>query len=178
MPSDSVPLKPKLLAELKSNNYLLNALTMMEAKHRGGTFGVLASPDGNLFESCVLNIVAISSDRILRTPPFDNALAGTTVRRIMELARTSLCGAAGGGGATLHGVRQEALSVADARASQELFLCAGDTHLYPITRFEGCPVGNGCVGPVTKALQALLTYDAAEGDGNHESIDQIIQQYQ
>ena len=35
------PMKPPLLATIKSNNYLLNVLTHMEAVDRAGTFGVL-----------------------------------------------------------------------------------------------------------------------------------------
>ncbi len=34
-----VPLKPKLLATLKSNNYLLNVLTAMSSRDKGGQFG-------------------------------------------------------------------------------------------------------------------------------------------
>jgi hypothetical protein len=32
VPESVVPLKPSLLAELKSNNYMLNAMLMMEAQ--------------------------------------------------------------------------------------------------------------------------------------------------
>ena len=39
----SVPMKPPLLANIKSNNYLLNALTAMEAQEKGGTLGVQVS---------------------------------------------------------------------------------------------------------------------------------------
>ena len=38
-----MPLKPAALAELKSNNYLLNALCMLAAKERGGTYGIGAA---------------------------------------------------------------------------------------------------------------------------------------
>jgi len=51
-----VPLKPALLAELKSNNYLLNALLMMEAQARGGTYGISVDSAGHVRESCVLNV--------------------------------------------------------------------------------------------------------------------------
>ena len=167
-PSD-VPTKPKMLAELKSNNYLINALMMMAAKDRGGTFGVAADAGGKLLESCVLNIVVIGKDGVLRTPPFENALAGTTVRRIMELAKRSLVSPSGGDGG-LRGVSQEALTVGDALDARELFLCAGDTHLFPITTFEGKPVGDGRIGSVTKKIGAMLHVDAHEGADQHQSI--------
>lgn len=75
---DIVPLKPPLLAELKSNNYMLNALTMMAARDRGGTFGILVDGSGHLLESCVLNVALVRADGMLATPTFERALAGTT----------------------------------------------------------------------------------------------------
>ena len=80
MPESVVPLKPPLLAELKSNNYMLNALTMMAARDRGGTFGIGIDAAGNVRESCVLNVISVGADGVLRTPPFKRVLAGTTVR--------------------------------------------------------------------------------------------------
>ena len=80
------PMKPQLLATIKSNNYLLNVLTHMEAIDLGGTFGILVDDDGYVAESCVLKAVFITKDHTLRTPPFDGILFGTTVRRVMDLA--------------------------------------------------------------------------------------------
>ena len=60
-----------------------------------------------------------------------------------------------------------------AKAAKELFLCAGDTHLMPITRFEGQPVGDGRVGPVSKAIGELLELDAKQGDQDHQSISEF-----
>ena len=39
VPTSEVPMKPPFLAQVKCNNYLLNALVMMAAQERGGTFG-------------------------------------------------------------------------------------------------------------------------------------------
>ncbi|EOD35123.1 hypothetical protein EMIHUDRAFT_110960 [Emiliania huxleyi CCMP1516] len=46
----TVPLKPAALAELKSNNYLLNALCMLAAKERGGTYGIGAATIAGVLE--------------------------------------------------------------------------------------------------------------------------------
>ena len=45
------------LAELKSNNYLLNALTAMAARDRGGKFGIVTQDDG---------AIHVSATRIVR----------------------------------------------------------------------------------------------------------------
>jgi len=169
VPSSLVPLKPPHLAELKSNNYLLNALTMLAAKDRGGTFGIGVDATGHVTESCVLNVAAISADGTLRTPPFAGILKGTTLRRAMQLAERSLLGPAGSG-ALLTGIVQEPLSVAEAKAARELILFAGDTHLFAIAFLDGKPIGEGKPGPVFAALKAALVDDAKHGDGEHEPL--------
>ena len=45
--------------------------------------------------------------------------------------------------------------------ARELFLVAGDTHTHPITRLDGRVIGDGKVGPVCRALTAMLEEDAA-----------------
>tara|TARA_B110001452_G_C15229534_1_gene425985 strand:+ start:128 stop:1246 length:1119 start_codon:yes stop_codon:yes gene_type:complete len=165
VPESIVPLKPPYLAELKSNNYMLNALTMMAARDRGGRFGIGIDAAGHVRESCVLNVLSVGADGVLRTPPFKRVLAGTTARRSFELARESLLA-----DGTLSGVVQEELPLATARAGTELILVAGDTHLYPITTLDGEPVGDGRVGPVAKALLKLLKHDAVHGDGDHQAV--------
>ena len=46
---------------------MLNALTMMAAKDRGGTFGIGVGADGHILESAVLNVVVVGKDRVMRT---------------------------------------------------------------------------------------------------------------
>lgn len=102
----------------------------------------------------------VGSDRILRTPPFEGILRGTTVRRAMELAQEFLVGE----GRPLKGVSQNVLALADAAEAVELFLLAGDTHTIPITVLDGKPVGDGRVGPIAKEIQRLLIQDADSRD--------------
>ena len=56
----------------------------------------------------------------------------------------------------LEGVSQQPLRPADLYAARELFLCAGDTHFFPIIRLDGAVIGDGSVGAVTVALLKLL----------------------
>lgn len=167
------PMKPPLLATIKSNNYLLNVLTHMEAVDRGGTFGVLVDENGYVAESCVLNVVFVTKEGVLRTPPFDDILLGTTVRRIMELAETTLVDEG-----LLSSVDQSPILASDVsgRAISEMFLCGGDTHLYPVTSWDQVPVGNRQVGPVAKRLIDLLE-DEAFGARDGRSSDFIKVDY-
>ncbi|HJL98626.1 MAG TPA: hypothetical protein QF846_03130, partial [Acidimicrobiales bacterium] len=54
----------------------------------------------------------------------------------------------------------------------EMFLCGGDTHLFPVTSWDQIPVGDGEVGPVATRLLELLEQEAF-GTGSGEATDFI-----
>jgi 4-amino-4-deoxychorismate lyase len=88
----TVPMKPPLLANIKSNNYLLNALTAMEAQDKGGSQGVQVDADGFVMETAVGCIAIVDKDGVLKTPPFDKILRSTTLVRALELAPELVAG--------------------------------------------------------------------------------------
>mmetsp|Transcript_65384 Transcript_65384/g.147508 ORF Transcript_65384/g.147508 Transcript_65384/m.147508 type:complete len:96 (+) Transcript_65384:187-474(+) len=53
VPAALVPHKPKLLANAKTNNYLLNALMAMAAEDRGGNLGIGVDEDGFISEQAI-----------------------------------------------------------------------------------------------------------------------------
>lgn len=145
-----VPMKPPLLATMKSNNYLLNCLTAMEATDRGGRFGILVDTDGTIGESCVMNVAFVNAEGVFITPLFRNILSGTTVRKAMELAEALVKTG------ELKGIEQRDVYESEARDAKEMILFAGDSHITPVTEWDGQKVGTGESGPVFKALNALL----------------------
>lgn len=116
-----------------------------------------------------MNVVVVRPDGVLRTPPFDRVLRGTTVRRVLELA-TQLAPPHGN---AISAISQVEMTVAELRSAAEIFLCAGDTHVYAITSLDGKRIGEGKPGPVTKAMIDLLAADVKGqfGDANHTSLD-------
>ena len=166
VPESVVPFKPPVLAELKSNNYMLNALTMLAAQERGGTMGIAVDSKGFLTESCVSNVFVVGGDNVLRTPPFDGILKGTTARRILQLARAHLAGDQ----RLLADVRQEPIPLDRAYAATEIFLVGGDTHLLSCVSLDSRVLGDGKPGPVAAALQTLLDTDARTGEDDHEPL--------
>jgi 4-amino-4-deoxychorismate lyase len=166
---DSVPMKPPILARVKSNNYMLNCLTAMSAKDKGGTRGIHVRDDGTVAESCIANVFVITQDRVMLTPTFDGILAGTTVRKLMELAKKHLVGEQG----LLREVRQEVVPAAALGAAAEICLTGGDTHMYPVRSLDGKVVGDGQTFPVANALFKLLMQDVAA-----DTEDQIPLNYQ
>lgn len=79
-----VPNKPGKFAELKSVNYLQNAMNLMDAQEEGFDQGVFVYPDGTLCEGPNLNF-GLVKDGVLRTPEFKDCLAGCTMQRIIDL---------------------------------------------------------------------------------------------
>ena len=155
------PQKPPLLAQIKSNNYLLNVLTHMEAADSGGTFGIIVDGAGFIAEACVLNVCSVSTDGVFVTPPFEGILHGTTMRRLLDLARGPLCDEG-----LLASVEQRPLRADEARRGAELIMSGGDTHVFPVVEWDGAPIGDGTVGPVAKRLHELIEAETAAGDGS------------
>ncbi len=164
------PMKPPLLAQIKSNNYLLNVLTHMEAADGGGTFGIIVDDDGFIAEACVMNVCSVSDEGVFVTPPFEGILHGTTMRRLLEMARSVLCAEG-----LLRSVEQRPLPAAEARAAAELIMSGGDTHVFPVVEWDGAPIGNGVVGPVAKRLHELIETETTAGNGSPD--DFIAVQY-
>eukprot|EP00929_Paragymnodinium_shiwhaense_P111720 TRINITY_DN8000_c0_g1_i1.p1 TRINITY_DN8000_c0_g1~~TRINITY_DN8000_c0_g1_i1.p1 ORF type:complete len:356 (+),score=70.59 TRINITY_DN8000_c0_g1_i1:73-1140(+) len=156
-----VPLKPELLATTKSNNYLLNVLTSMASRDKGGRLGVLVDGDGCIAESCVMNAIFITKDKRLITPPFTKILAGTTCRKILELSERLVKEG------LLKEISQEVVTMSAAKECVEMMLCAGDHHIVPVTYWDDLAVGDGQVGSVTKRVVALVTDYMRHGAGDH-----------
>lgn len=166
IPLSKVPMKPPVLATAKSNNYMLNCMTAMAAQDEGGFFGVLVKDDDTIAEGAVVNFVCITPDKELWTPPFGDILAGTTCRKVLELARKHLVA-----NGTLKAVRQEPLPVKVARQATEVFMVGGDTHVFPIKSWDKQPVGNGEIGPVAREVVRLLEEDQNNGNEEHIELD-------
>lgn len=81
----SIPLKPKLLATTKSNNYMINCLAAMEAKDKGGSLGLQLDSEGNAAETSIGSIGFVGKDHILRTPKQDIILRSLSVIRCFEM---------------------------------------------------------------------------------------------
>lgn len=79
-----IPNKPGVFSELKSVNYLQNALNLMDAEDAGCDHGIFLHPDGTICEGPNLNF-AIVKDGVVHTPEFRECLRGCTMQRILDL---------------------------------------------------------------------------------------------
>lgn len=148
----SVPIKPKILAIVKSNNYMTNALTVMEAREKGGYMGIQLDEQRNLTESAIANVACILAGGHFVTPKPDMILEGTTVKRVLEFCSTlideGLLKSAGRGD----------IHVDQAKTSSEMMLLGGD-HCVPIIELDGVSIGSGSTGPISSRIRSFLIKD-------------------
>ena len=160
-----VPTKPKLLAEVKSTNYMLNALMYMDAQERGGHMGIWILPNGNVAETCASGLCFITKGRKLITPDFPGILPSTTIRRLMELGEKLKAK-----GLVTEVLRQD-ISEADARKADEIIMLGGGVPINPVTEWDEHKVGTGEVGSVAKELQKMITEESQHPSSYKDSIE-------
>ncbi|MEO1982072.1 MAG: aminotransferase class IV [Fuerstiella sp.] len=128
-------------ARIKNRSRL--AYTMADAEAR------LVDPDaqcvildvhGNVSENKGGNICVVT-DGELRTPTTENSLAGISRQTVLELAADLGIP-----------VRERRLQMYDLYTADELFFTSTPYCIMPATQFNGLPVADGHVGPVTKKL--------------------------
>ena len=188
--TSSVPVKPPYFATVKSTNYLPNALVVADAKRRGAQYGIWLTSDGkHVAEGPSMNVGFVvraaeeardvSSDVFEKTedektqtraekkprlrfvtPPWDEALAGCTVARAVELVNEGRFERLG-----LYGPAVvEPVSVAAAKNAVELMLIGSVINCVPIVSWDGAEVGEvkGAVGAVALAMRDAIEADFDE----------------
>lgn len=80
-----IPNKPAAFSELKSVDYLQNALCLMDAQAEGKDQGIFVHADGTVCEGPNLNVGIVTEEGIVVVPPFEGCLAGCTMARVMDL---------------------------------------------------------------------------------------------
>lgn len=104
--------------------------------------GILLDIDGNIAENKGGNFFIVA-DGALKTPTTRNALAGVSRATVLELAARL--------GIPAH---ETDIQPYDVYTAEEAFFTSTPYCIMPATRFNGLPVGDGAVGPVTRRLLA------------------------
>ena len=139
-----VPVKPAMLARLKTTNYLPNVLMTLEATRRGVDFSFSFDGKGCLAEAAVANVALVDTAGTLIMPEFRNALPGTTARKAAELAAASMP------------VQWRPVPETELFTAGEILLLGTAHECLGIVSYEGRRIGNGTPGPVARQLRALL----------------------
>jgi branched-chain amino acid aminotransferase len=151
--TSKIPIKKSFFANIKSCNYLPNVLMKMEAIKAGCQYSVALDEHGFLAEGSIENIGVLSSDGILKIPKTERTLAGTTAKRVYQLADALVKED------MIRGVEFAGITPEEAYQAKEIFLTGTSIRTLPVVTYDGKSVGRGSPGPVCLRLAALLWED-------------------
>lgn len=141
-PSRAMPAQA-LDARIKNRSRMAYTLAEIEVKLVDPQAqGILLDIDGNIAENKGGNFFIVT-DGVLKTPLVSNALAGISRATVIELA-----------GSLGIGVRETNIQPYDVYTADEAFFTSTPYCMMPATRFNGLPIGDGAVGPITQRLLA------------------------
>lgn len=154
--TSQVPVKPSFFPQVKSCNYLPNALADMDAERDRADFAVFLDEQGCLAEGATESVAIVSSDKILRYPLFDRILKGTTLIRGMELAQELI------ETGELRAISQTNIPQEEVYNSSEMLILGTGPNVLPVVTYDGKVIGNGKPGPVFRRLSDLFHRDVTE----------------
>ena len=129
--------------DIKAISLLANVLTRQQAVDAGCAETVMLR-DGFLSEGAASNIFVVKNGVLLAPPPSNLILTGITYDVVLELAAA-------------HGIPAElrAISEAELRSADELWMTSSTKEIMPIVKLDGVPVGAGVPGPLARQMDAL-----------------------
>lgn len=151
-----VPPKMGYYAQVKTTDYVLNAMVDLEARRHNADFGVWFDTDGYLTESSTENVAIVSQDGVFKYPTFAHMLKGTGLLRGIELAQDLIASG------ELKGIVQTNIPQAELYEAAEILVLTSGTTL-PVVKFDGRTIGSGKPGPVFRHLNELFQKDQKEG---------------
>lgn len=143
----AIPAKQGWMSQIKSVNYLPNVLMKMDAIKQGADYPLCFDEAGLLAEGSTENAVLVDRDGIFVVPELKNALAGTTLKRAMNLAKQFVR------------VQVRPVPEDELLASREIILLGTSIDAVSVVRYNGQIVGDGRPGPVSRRLRELLVAD-------------------
>lgn len=151
-----IPPKPPFFAQVKSCNYLPNALVEMEAERNKVDFTIMLDQQGYLAEAATKSVAIVSKQKVLIYPKFDNILRGITILRAVELAKDLI------EKGDLKGTSCTDISQEEAYNSSEMLLFSTTPNVLPIVKYDGKRIGAGKPGPIFHQLWELFQKDIRE----------------
>lgn len=151
--TSALPVKPPPWANIKSVNYLYNVLMKKEAEDAGVDFVVSFDENGHLAEGPTENCGIVTRDRRVLVPRRERILAGTTMLRVLELARPLVKSG------RLRQAGPADITKADVKRAAEVLIFGTTPDVTAVVRFDGRRVGDGRPGPVYRELAARLQDD-------------------
>jgi D-alanine transaminase len=143
--------------DIKATALLANALLRQQAVEAGAAEAVLVR-DGFMMEGAACNIFIVENGRAITPPKSNFILPGITRDLALELMR-----------AANMPCEERAVSEAQLRAADEIWLTSSSREILAIVRLDGKTVGNGRPGPAhARALDLYRRYKQAFVEGRVE----------
>lgn len=134
-----------------SGQYLNSVLAKIEAQKAGYEEAILLDDHGRVCEGSGENLFIVRDGRIYTPPQTASILDGINRKSVIEVA-----------GNLGYQVIERDLARAELYLADELFCTGTAAELTPIREVDDRPVGDGAVGPVTRAVQSSFE-DALHG---------------
>ncbi len=136
--------------DIKTIMLLPNAMAKTQA-HDAGAYEAILVRDGLVTEGSSANVMAVINGELRTHPEDTDILGGITRLVVLELA--SQLGIP---------LREEAFTVPEMYAAQEVLLCSSSPEILAITSIDGQTIGRGRPGPVTQRLYEAFCKLTAE----------------
>ncbi|WP_018124587.1 aminotransferase class IV [Desulfovibrio oxyclinae] len=143
----SVPAKQPYLAAIKSIDYLPNVLMKREAAEKGYDYPFCFDEHGLLAEGATENVCIVDKNGKVHIPEFTNALAGTTLMRVVDLIKDEM-------DIIFRGITEHEILEA-----KEVIIVGTTGDAIPVVRFNGKPIHDVRPGPVAKRIRELIRQD-------------------
>ena len=129
--------------DIKTVGLLPNVLAKQAAREQGAGEVIFVDDKGYVTEGGSTNVYMVGHDGVIRTRSLAaNILAGVTRLNLLPII-----------GMSGMEVREEAFTLAEARAAAEVFVTAATSLVMPVVTIDGSPVGQGIPGPVASTLR-------------------------
>ena len=134
---DSLPARGKI-----TGAYVNTALATDEAHLADADEAIFLTRDGHVSEGGSSNLFMVRDGALVTPPASDDILEGITRESLMTIAREQL-------GLS---VIERSIDRTELYVAEEVFFCGTGAQVAPCVRIDGRDVGDGAVGPVSRAL--------------------------
>jgi branched-subunit amino acid aminotransferase/4-amino-4-deoxychorismate lyase len=146
-------LRPPISPQVKSVNYLSNALVELAATNSGADTAIAVDMAGNITEGSNKNVIVVGQDKVIRVPPSEKILSGTTLTRALELSEKLKKKK------IISDIRFENIPVTAAYNASEIIFLSTSLFVAPVVKYDGRTIGDGKPGKVWKNLYDLFQKD-------------------
>ena len=144
---NAIPARAKI-----TGSYVNSAFAKSEAMQNGFDEAIMLTHEGHVSEGSAENIFLLMNGEFVTPASTENILLGITRETVIELARREF------GRIT----RERQIDRTELYIADEILLCGTGAQIAPVIKVDHRPVGDGTIGPISKALQQLY-FDVVRG---------------